>query len=302
MIPDYQSIFLPLLEYLGDDQPKKIRDIINGLANQFELTEEELDSLLPSGNAPIFDNRVHWARTYLAKAGLLYNPSRGIVRITDEGKSVLKQKLPGIDNRFLKQYKTFVDFQTVKKKEETIESPKASESVSPDERMEEAYLEISNVLERKLLEAVLEMSPTFFEKLVVDLLVKMGYGGTVNAAGRATQRTADEGIDGIIKQDKLGLDIIYLQAKRWQPGNVVGRPELQKFVGALAGKGAKKGVFITTSNYSKEALDYTAYNETKIVLIDGIKLSRLMLEYNLGCSVSKSFEIKKIDLDYFEED
>ncbi len=168
--------------------------------------------------------------------------------------------------------------------------------------MDKAYQRIRKSLASELLNKVVDLSPAFFERLVVELLVKMGYGGSIKDAGKAMGKSGDEGIDGTIKEDKLGLDIIYIQAKRWRPGNVVGRPELQKFVGALAGQGAKKGIFITTSNFTKEALEYTPRNETKIVLIDGEQLAQLMIDYNLGCTTQQTYEIKKIDSDYFEEE
>ncbi|HRU18116.1 MAG TPA: restriction endonuclease, partial [Bacteroidia bacterium] len=173
---------------------------------------------------------------------------------------------------------------------------------TPEENLDKAYQRIRKSLASELLNKVVDLSPAFFERLVVELLVKMGYGGSIKDAGKAMGKSGDEGIDGTIKEDKLGLDIIYIQAKRWKPGNVIGRPELQKFVGALAGQGAKKGIFITTSNFTKEALDYTPRNETKIVLIDGEQLAQLMIDYNLGCTPQQTYEIKKIDSDYFGEE
>ncbi len=172
---------------------------------------------------------------------------------------------------------------------------------TPEENLDKAYQHIRKSLASELLSRVVELSPTFFERLVVELLVKIGYGGSIKDAGKAIGKSGDEGIDGTIKEDKLGLDIIFIQAKRWKSGNVVGRSELHKFVGALAGQGAKKGIFITTSNFTKEALDYTPKNETKIVLIDGEQLAQLMIDYNLGCTTQQVYELKKIDSDYFDE-
>jgi restriction system protein len=197
-----------------------------------------------------------------------------------------------------------VEFQTPKNEENEgqIDSSEEQSIQTPEELLETAYQKIRKSLASELINKVVELSPTFFEKLVVELLVKMGYGGSIKDAGRAMGKSGDEGIDGTIKEDKLGLDIIYIQAKRWKQGNVVGRPELQKFVGALAGQGAKKGIFITTSNFSKEAIEYTPRNETKIVLIDGVQLAQLMIDYNLGCTPLQTYDVKKIDNDYFSEE
>jgi restriction system protein len=245
-----------------------------------------------------------WARTYLKKAGLLDAPKRGMVSITERGLEVLKKKPKKVDNNLLKQFPEFLEFQNITKKDvETSEHSDntQAEKQTPEETIDLAYQNIRQSLAQELIDTVRRLSPTFFERLVVELLVKMGYGGSIKDAGRAIGKTGDEGIDGTIKEDKLGLDIIYIQAKRWQAGNVVGRPELHKFVGALAGQGAKKGIFITTSSFSKDALNYAPKNETKIVLIDGVQLAQLMIDYNLGVSVQRAYEIKRLDNDYFEE-
>ena len=304
MIPDYQSIYQPLLKLLSDDGEHPIREIINQLGNHFKLTEEERKVWLPSGNAILFDNRVHWARTYLSKAGLLYNPRRGVVKITEEGKRVISSGVISLNNKFLRQYEGFNSFQTQKKQEKDLPASaeqNEEDTLTPEEVLEQAHTTINDELGRELLEKVLASSPQFFERLVVQLLVKMGYGGSLKEAGKATRSTKDEGIDGVIRQDKLGLDIIYIQAKRWKAENTVSRPELQKFVGALAGRGAKKGIFITTSSFTKDAAAYSARNETKIVLIDGMELQRLMIEFNVGCTLTRSFDLKKLDPDYFDE-
>lgn len=303
MIPDYQSIMLPLLEFISDGKEYKMRNVTDELAMKFGVTEEEQKELLPSGVAPVFYNRTAWAKTYLKKAGLIYSPKQGIVVISKRGIDVLKKKPDFINVKFLKQFSEFVEFQTTKRDNEIeIETNEEQSNQTPEESLETAYQKIRKSLASELINKVVELSPAFFEKLVVELLVKMGYGGSIKDAGKAMGKSGDEGIDGTIKEDKLGLDIIYIQAKRWKPGNVVGRPELQKFVGALAGQGAKKGIFITTSNFTKEAIEYTPRNETKIVLIDGQQLAQLMIDYNIGCTLQQSYEVKKLDSDFFEEE
>lgn len=303
MIPDYQSIMLPLLEFISDSKEHKMRNVTDKLAIKLGVTEEEQKELLPSGVAPVFYNRTAWAKTYLKKAGLIDSPKQGIVVISKRGLEVLKKKPSSINVKFLKQFTEFVEFQTSKREDGGIENDSNEDQSiqTPEELLETAYQKIRKSLASELINKVVELSPAFFEKLVVELLVKMGYGGSIKDAGKAMGKSGDEGIDGTIKEDKLGLDIIYIQAKRWKPGNVVGRPELQKFVGALAGQGAKKGIFITTSNFTKEAIEYTPRNETKIVLIDGSQLAQLMIDYNLGCTTQQTYEVKKIDSDYFGE-
>ena len=294
---------LPLLEFISDGKEHKMRNVTDGLAIKLGVTEDEQKELLPSGVAPIFYNRTAWAKTYLKKAGLIESPKQGIVIISKRGLEVLKNKPSAVNVKFLKQFSEFVEFQTTKREDEIgIETNEDQYKQTPEESLETAYQKIRASLASELINKVVELSPSFFEKLVVELLVKMGYGGSMKDAGKAVGKSGDEGIDGTIKEDKLGLDIIYIQAKRWKPGNIVGRPELQKFVGALAGQGAKKGIFITTSSFTKEAIDYTPRNETKIVLIDGNQLAQLMIDYNLGCTSQQTYEVKKIDSDYFGEE
>lgn len=302
MIPDYQSIMLPLLKHISDGKEHKMRDVTDSLANKFGVTEEEQKELLPSGAAPIFYNRTAWAKTYLKKAGLIDSPKQGIVVISKQGLDVLKKKPNSINVKFLKQFPEFIEFQTTKKEDELESETSVDQSAqTPEELLESAYQKIRKSLASEIINKVIELSPAFFEKLVVELLVKMGYGGSIKDAGKAVGKSGDEGIDGTIKEDKLGLDVIYIQAKRWKSGNVVGRPELQKFVGALAGQGAKKGIFITTSSFTRDALDYSPKNETKIVLIDGEQLAQLMVDHNLGCTPQQTYEVKKIDYDFFGE-
>ncbi len=300
-IPDYQSIMLPLLKLVSDKKEYSFRFIVDELAEQFNVTDEERKELLPSGQQQIFNNRVGWARTYLKKAGLLESPKRAAILITDRGLDVLSKKPSEINVKYLQQFPEFVEFQTIRKEnDKEPETIDVNVEQTPEESLENAYQSLRKSLASDLLNTVMQLSPSFFEKLVVDLLVKMGYGGSIKDAGKAIGKTGDEGIDGIIKEDKLGLDIIYIQAKKWGSGSVVGRPEIQKFVGALAGQGAKKGIFITTSSFTREAREYQPKNETKIVLIDGEELAQHMIDFNLGVTLSNTYEVKKIDSDYFE--
>jgi restriction system protein len=304
-IPDYQSAMLPLLKLVADGREYKFNDLVEILSDQFKLTDEEKRELLPSGQSFLFGNRVGWARTYLKKAGLLDSPKRAMVIITDRGQEVLQQKPSSINVKYLKQFPEFVEFQTPKRNENTPDEILPNDDViqqaDPEETLEISYQRIRKTLSQDLLNKVVALTPAFFERLLVELLVKMGYGGSIKDAGKAIGKSGDEGIDGTIKEDKLGLDIIYIQAKKWAPGNVVGRPELHKFVGALAGQGAEKGVFITTSSFTKEAAEYIPRNETKIVLIDGEQLTQLMIDYNLGVTIQQIYEIKRMDNDYFGE-
>ncbi|MGN6438058.1 MAG: restriction endonuclease [Agriterribacter sp.] len=292
---------LPLLQLLADGEERTMKNVLQELAKQFKLTEEEMSILLPSGGSLIFASRVGWARTYLKKAGLLDSPKRAVLVITERGKKVLRTNPPIIDNQLLRQFPEFVEFQNFKKEVSEATNDTQTDQQTPEETIDFAYQKIRQSLAQEILDTVRKVSPAFFERLVVELLVKMGYGGSELEAGKAIGKSGDEGIDGTIKEDKLGLDIIYIQAKRWQAGNVVGRPELHKFVGALAGQGAKKGIFITTSSFTKEALNYAPKNETKIVLIDGVQLAQLMIDYNLGVSLKKVYEVKRLDSDYFDE-
>jgi restriction system protein len=304
-IPDFQSIMLPFLEFSNDENEHTTREAVEFLATEFGLSESEREELLPSGTQRIFENRVSWTKTHLLKAGLLESSRRSYFRRTERGRKVLEQRLPKINMAFLRQFPKYVDFQSPKRGEnDTQEINNPTDEVStqtPEETLDSVYQSIRKTLSQDLLSKIASLSPAFFEKLVVELLVKMGYGGSIKDAGKAIGKSGDEGIDGTIKEDKLGLDVIYIQAKKWAPGNVVGRPELHKFVGALAGQGAKKGVFITTSSFTKEARAYAPRNETKIVLIDGEELTQLMIDYNLGVTVQQTYEIKRMDNDYFDE-
>ena len=309
MIPDYQSLMLPLLKLVSDKQIHSIKDAIETLAKEFQLSEDDLNEWLPSKSQKTFYNRVYWAKAHLKMAGVIENLGKGQFKITNRGIQILKENPSFINIKFLNE--KFEDYRNLisgyRKKEdkttlshEDIETDDLNLNQTPEEQIELGYQKIRTSLLIEILNKLKTVHPSFFEKIVVELLVKMGYGGSIQDAGKAIGKSGDEGIDGIIKEDKLGLDVIYVQAKRWE--GVVGRPELHKFVGALAGQGAKKGIFITTSNFTKEAELYTPKNESKIVLIDGERLSQYMIDYNLGVSIQNNYEIKKIDSDYFEEE
>lgn len=299
-IPDYQSCMLPLLNFYGDSKDHTFREVVEALAKDFKLTDEERRELLPSGQQEIFDNRIGWARTYMKKAGLIEAPKRGINKITARGLDVLKQKPSRIDVNFLMQFDEFKKFRALKHQKVVEPSESIVNDNTPEESLEIAYQRIRDDLAAELLQRLKMCSPSFFERLVVEVIVKMGYGGTRQDAGKAIGKSGDGGIDGIIKEDRLGLDAIYIQAKRWE--NVVGRPEIQKFVGALSGHHAKKGLFITTSYFSSDAADYVSRIDAKVVLIDGETLAQLMIEHNVGVSTVNAYEIKKVDSDYFAEE
>lgn len=301
MIPKYQEIMLPILRLTADGLEHHMRDLIGKLSEQFGLTEAERNEMLPSGVARVMDNRSHWARKYLLEAGLFQSPKRGYVQITERGQQLLTTNPESINTKTLRQYPEFVEFMTGSSHGTvTAAEPEPPlESDPPDETMREAFGRIQVLLANELLSLVKRQSPEFFESLVLDLLRKMGYGGVDASSALLTKASGDEGIDGIIYEDKLGLDTIYVQAKRWDQGTV-GRPEIQKFVGALQGQRARKGVFITTSRFSAEAQDYVHRVEPKIVLIDGAKLAQYMIEFGVGVSPLETFTIKRVDADYFE--
>lgn len=304
-IPDYQTVMLPLLRFLGDGREHTLNDSVEAVADEFRLTPEERLQFLPSGTSTVIGNRVGWARTYMKKAGLLESPRRGVFRITERGMQVLNSKPHRVDVKFLDQFPEFVEFRTVRSDEThssaTVTSVTAPPVVAtPEEALEEAYERLRGGLESELLQRVMSASPAFFERLVIDLLVRMGYGGSFRDAGQAIGRSGDGGIDGIIKEDRLGLDVIYVQAKRWESS--VGRPEIQKFAGALQGHRARKGVFITTSAFSRDAHEYVERIDSKIVLIDGATLTRFMVDSSVGVSLVTSYEVKRVDSDYFSEE
>ena len=302
-IPDFQTLMLPLLKVVADGREYRLRDVVELLAEEFHLTDEERQQLLPSGRYPTFDNRTAWAKTYLKKAGLIDQPRRAYFQITARGREVLKSSPSLINMKFLEQFPEYIAFKENSEQAETqqhMAPSTSSQNETPEELIESGARTIRKELAGEILQRVKGCPPAFFERLVVELLVKMGYGGTRQDAGRAIGRSGDEGIDGVIHEDRLGLDVIYLQAKRWE--NVVGRPEIQKFVGALQGQRAKKGVFITTSDFTKEAVEYVRHIDNKVVLINGTLLANLMIDHNVGVSLAATYEIKKIDSDYFLEE
>ncbi|WP_297021857.1 restriction endonuclease [uncultured Dialister sp.] len=305
-IPTYDKFYGSILKLLSDGEVHNSEESINYCAEAFHLSEKEKAARLPSNTQTVLANRVGWARTYLKKAGLIVSKSRGKYQITDRGRNALQDSGKSIDNLYLKQFKTFRDFTKEPKMEEWKENGSSSvpePEKTPQEIINEAYLKITNRLSDELMTNIMGQSPAFFEKLVMDLLEKMGYGGKLTNPAQVTGQTGDEGIDGIIRQDALGFDKIYVQAKRWADNHSVGEPDIQQFAGALMGKGANKGLFITTSHFSKAAKKFVEKHMTaKIVLIDGNMLTGLMIRYGLGVSTVYNYAIKRVDSDYFNDD
>ncbi|AOY57207.1 restriction endonuclease [Desulfococcus multivorans] len=303
-VPDFQSLMLPILKFAADGNEHSLQATREALANRLGLSQEDLDERLPSGRQTTFANRVAWAKAYLTQAGVLESPKRGMFHISDRGRKVLAESPDRIDIKYLERFPEFQEFRQASNKNRTDKvtqtNDKETSPTTPEETLEQAYQQLRDEVANELLHLINGNSPEFFERLVVHLLVAMGYGGSVKEAGKATRKTADEGIDGVIKEDRLGLDAIYLQAKRWEA--VVGRPEIQKFVGALHGQRAKKGVFITTSRFSREALDYVGQIDPKVVLIDGADLVQLMIDHGVGVSSAAVYEVRKVDTDFFIEE
>lgn len=301
-IPRYHEMYRPFLDSLKDGQLHKFKEVKEYVAAVMDVSEEELKELLPSGKQPMFYNRIGWTRTYLKKAGLINSPSRGIFIITAEGSKLLEENPSIINDDFLMRYEDFRLFKQPNEKE-GYNKPIPSIEETPQEVLDNAYKMINGNLIEELLAEIMKQSPSFFESLVVKLLEKMGYGGSIEGAGNVVGKSGDEGIDGIIREDKLGFSLIYIQAKRWELSKTIGRPEIQKFVGALAGQGATKGLYISTAQFTKEAYEYAnKQHTTKVVLADGKKLAKLMIEYNLGVSSESVYEIKRIDTDFFNEE
>lgn len=304
MVPDFQSIMLPLLRLLGDKQIHKASELRIKIANHFNLSEADQTEMLPSGTQLKLDNRVHWAISYLKHAGLLVYPSRGNCCITDDGVNVLAKPPENINIKYLRTFQVFQQWQdetkSNRRKVDISNEVEGLQVVStPDEDMENSYTELTRVLRSEIIEKIKSCTPQFFEQLVIDLLLKMGYGGSKIEAGEVLGKSNDGGIDGLIKEDRLGLDIIYVQAKKWE--NVVPVSQVRDFAGALLSKKAKKGIFIATSSFPNTARQFVAAIEPRIVLIDGEQLAELMIEHDLGVSVKRTFPVKKLDLDYYEE-
>lgn len=302
-VPDYQSLMQPVLLALSDGRERSVQEIRNTVAAYLRLSEDDLRELVPSGQKPLFNDRVSWAITYMKQAGLLDRPKRGVYVITDRGADVLRRYPNRVDVTVLEQFPEFREFasrSTPPTPRRRASSPSA-ESQTPEESLEAAYNRLRSTIEAELLQLVKNASPEFFERLVVQLLVAMGYGGSLKDAGEAIGRTGDGGIDGIIKEDRLGLDVIHIQAKRWND-RTVGRPDVQSFAGSLDGVRAKKGIFITTSSFSKEAHDYVDRIDKRIVLIDGNQLASLMYDYDIGVSTTATYAVKRVDADFFGEE
>lgn len=302
-IPDYQTIMLPLLKFISDQKEHHVREMIDYLASEFQLSDEERRRLLPSGNDVIFDNKVKWARLYIGKAGLLESTKTGYWKITKRGLQVLSQNPSRIDVKFLEQFPEYREWRKTtsrETKEETTGKVKVVEEQTPEEALEYGYQQMRNDLVQQLLIQVKNAPSKFFEKLVVELLVKMGYGGSIRDAAKVVGGIGDEGIDGVIKEDQLGLDTIYVQAKKWQ--GTIGRPKLMEFVGALKGQKANKGVFITTSKFTNDAIDFVSKIDSKVVLIDGEQLAEFMIDFHIGVSSVATYEIQRLDSDYFIEE
>lgn len=304
-IPDYQTLMLPVLQVAahGETRVPIAAEII---ADQLGLTQEEREEMLPSGKQRLLHNRVHWAKFYMTKAGLIDSPQRGVFVASEIGRKLLATNPERIDVEALRAYPEFelfyADAGSSNQDSQEKVTAKAATSVStPEEQIDAAHAVLTNALQVDLLARVLEQTPSFFEYLIVELLVAMGYGGSHEDAARKLGKSGDGGIDGVIDEDRLGLDRIYVQAKRYAPGSSVGRPDIQGFVGSLVGLGATKGVFVTTSSFSKQALDFAAGLQQRIILIDGDRLSELMIEFGVGVRISRVVEVKRLDEDFFSE-
>lgn len=305
-IPDFQSFFYPFLKLSSDKNEHSLKDVRDYMTDYFSLTEDDKSEKVPSGTQTKFDNRIYWTKSYFIKAKLIESTKRAHFKITERGLNFLEKYQKNITIKDLKEIDEFREFSTGSKHDKNEKETNDTvepilDDKTPLETLENSYLFIQKQLASDLLEKIKSNTWQFFEDLVIELMVKMGYGGSKNMARKQIQRTSDEGIDGVINEDKLGLDVIYLQAKRWTKDNSIGRPEIQKFVGALHGKRAKKGVFITTGHFANNAYEYVRTIDPKVILIDGETLSNLMIEYSLGTTTIESYQIKKLDLDYFDE-
>ncbi|MGN6210127.1 restriction endonuclease [Asticcacaulis sp.] len=309
-IPDYQALMLPVLQ-LAAASETRVPEVANKIANQLGLSEAEREEMLPSGRQRLLHNRVHWAKFYMSKAGLIDSPVRGRFTISEAGRKLLASKPKSLNVETLKTYPAFASFYS-SSNSSAIKSEALSESTNqiidltasttPEEQIDAAQAVLHQALKSDLLQRILAQSPAFFERAIVDLLVAMGYGGSHDDAARRLGKTGDGGIDGVIDEDRLGLDRIYVQAKRYAPHVGVGRPEVQAFVGSLVGFGASKGVFVTTSSFSAPAMDFVRHLPQRIVLIDGYRLADLMIEHGVGVRVARSLDVKRLDEDFFLEE
>lgn len=299
-VPDFQAWFMPLLKRLSNEQEHRMSDLYEALANEMNLSGDDRAQLLKSGTQAVYENRIGWARTYLKKAGLIEAPSRGVVRITSRGKSILASPPEKLNVRFLRTFPEFLEFHTYKPDQEAPQTaPIEPVQESPLDTLERVHGELEQQLADEILERVKRAPPAFFERLVVDLLLAMGYGGSREDAGKTIGKSGDGGIDGVINEDRLGLDVLYIQAKRWEQS--VGRPVVQAFAGSLEGVRARKGVLITTSSFTSDAQTYVRQIEKKIVLVGGTTLAGLMIQHNVGVGVEAAYQVKRLDSDYFPE-
>lgn len=303
-IPDYQTLMLPVLTIAAEGETG-VPLAAKKIADRLGLTEEEREEMLPSGKQRLLHNRVHWAKFYMSKAGLIDSPKRGVFVISPAGRQLLTTNPGRVDVETLKRIPAFAEFYSSSTTSTESVTPLATPSASdatPEEQIDAAHAVLTAALKTDLLQRILDQSPYFFERLIVDLLVAMGYGGSHEDAARQLGKSGDGGIDGVIDEDRLGLDRIYVQAKRYAVGSSVGRPEVQGFVGSLVGRGASKGVFVTTSAFSKQAIDYARGLQQRVILIDGPQFTELMIEFGVGVRTSRTIEVKRVDEDFFNED
>jgi len=306
-VPDYETLMLPVLRAFANGA-RNVSDCLPKLREEFAITDEEAAVLIPSGSMSLFSNRAHWARTYLSKAGLLESPRRNSHHITDLGRQFLATKPDRIDLKTLQNFEGFLDWHRASRGESKPEADHAEPTdrqtppETPQEQIERAHGEIEAALRDDLISRLYEMNPVRFERLILDLLSKMGYGAGLASNARMTKTTGDGGIDGIIHEDALGLDAVYIQAKRYAADAKVGRPAMQQFVGSLTGEGATKGVFVTTSDFSREARDYLNRVQHRVVLINGADLARQMIRYEVGVRARSTYVLKGMDEDYFSEE
>jgi restriction system protein len=303
-IPDYQSLMLPVLEASSKGEVR-IGEVVEDLAQQLRLSPEERSELLPSGKQTVFSNRVHWAKSYLSKAHLVEITRRGYFRITPRGQKVIDARPSQIDNRLLMQFEEFRQFrerssETDERDSHTASLEREDQKQTPDEAMRTAHRQVENALEQELQERIRKATPEFFERLIVNLLLSMGYGGSADHAGRTLGRSGDDGVDGVVDQDALGLDRVYIQAKRYKEGNRIGSGAIRDFFGSLDRHKATKGLFVTASTFSSSAKETAQSLSKRLVLIDGVELARLMIRHNVGCRIEDTLHIKKIDEDFFE--
>jgi len=300
-IPDFQTLMLPLLEVAADGAEHRVRDLESGIAARFDLSASEREQLLPSGRQTILDNRLQWAKSHLKQAGLVEPTGRGLFRVTDRGTATLGEQLSRVDMAYLMRFPEYREFrERNRSSEKELPSADVVQTATPEEILESTWRQLQQQVADDLLERILQSPSAFFERLVVDLLVAMGYGGSRADAGRSVGRSGDGGIDGIINEDPLGLDTVYIQAKRWQ--GPVGRPVVQGFAGSLEGFRARKGVLITTSTFTPDARGYVDRIEKRIVLLDGSTLARLMLEHGVGVTRARTYVISRVDTDYFDQE